>query len=130
MTIWSSPSVSWELGARIRSLLRRSGTAIHEGTDAAGAGGPEDESDRDGAKHQRRVLSYNDIVVDERKHEAEVGRGSWSYQQGVRSALLSDGEASFVATRDEKLLNAVWGYDYDGESRTVDMHIKSLHARR
>ena len=28
MTIWSSPSVSWSLGARIRSLLRRSGTAI------------------------------------------------------------------------------------------------------
>ena len=33
-----------------------------------------------------------------------------------------------MATRDE-LLNAVWGYDYDGESRTVDMHIKSLRQK-
>ena len=118
-----------ELGARIRSLLRRSGIAIHEGADAAGAGGPEDESDRDGAKHQRRVLSYNDIVVDERKHEAKVGERQLELtnkEYGLLCYLME--RPSFVATRDE-LLNAVWGYDYDGESRTVDMHIKSLRQK-
>ena len=33
-----------------------------------------------------------------------------------------------VLTR-EKLLSGVWGYDYSGESRTVDMHIKSLRQK-
>ena len=31
-------------------------------------------------------------------------------------------------TRDE-LLNAVWGYDYGGETRTVDVHIRQLRRK-
>ncbi len=34
----------------------------------------------------------------------------------------------FVMTRD-KLLNTVWGYDFDGETRTVDVHIRSLRIK-
>ena len=33
-----------------------------------------------------------------------------------------------VFTRDA-LLNRIWGYDYDGESRTVDVHIRSLRQK-
>jgi len=33
-----------------------------------------------------------------------------------------------VLTRD-KLLEEVWGFDYNGESRTVDMHIRSLRQK-
>ena len=33
-----------------------------------------------------------------------------------------------VMTR-EKLLEQVWGYDYEGDERTVDTHIKKLRAR-
>lgn len=29
----------------------------------------------------------------------------------------------------EKLMNVIWGFDYQGESRTVDMHIKSLRQK-
>jgi len=29
----------------------------------------------------------------------------------------------------EKLLNYIWGYDYEGETRTVDMHIKLLRDK-
>lgn len=32
---------------------------------------------------------------------------------------------SRVVTRDE-LLNQIWGYEYDGETRTLDMHIRTL----
>ncbi len=39
--------------------------------------------------------------------------------------LLNNG---LVLTR-EKLMDAVWGYDYEGESRTVDMHIKTLRQK-
>ena len=36
--------------------------------------------------------------------------------------------AGIVLTRD-KILEAVWGYDYEGESRTLDMHIKRLRQK-
>jgi len=39
--------------------------------------------------------------------------------------MLNDG---IVLTRD-KLLEEVWGFDYNGESRTVDMHIRSLRQK-
>jgi two-component system alkaline phosphatase synthesis response regulator PhoP len=28
-----------------------------------------------------------------------------------------------------KLLDRVWGFDYNGESRTIDMHVKSLRQK-
>ncbi|MEG0854533.1 MAG: winged helix-turn-helix domain-containing protein, partial [Angelakisella sp.] len=36
--------------------------------------------------------------------------------------------SGLVLTR-EKLMEAVWGFDFEGESRTVDMHIKSLRQK-
>jgi two-component system alkaline phosphatase synthesis response regulator PhoP len=36
--------------------------------------------------------------------------------------------AGIVLTR-EKIMEAVWGLDFEGESRTVDMHIKSLRRK-
>lgn len=36
--------------------------------------------------------------------------------------------ACIVMTRD-RILEKVWGFDYDGESRTVDMHVKSLRQK-
>lgn len=36
--------------------------------------------------------------------------------------------ADIVLTRD-KLMDTVWGYDFEGESRTLDMHIKSLRKK-
>ena len=29
----------------------------------------------------------------------------------------------------EELLNNIWGYEYDGESRTLDMHIRTLRQK-
>jgi two-component system alkaline phosphatase synthesis response regulator PhoP len=36
--------------------------------------------------------------------------------------------AGIVLSRD-KILDTVWGYDFEGESRTVDMHIKTLRKK-
>ena len=36
--------------------------------------------------------------------------------------------AGIVLSRD-KLMSAVWGFDFEGESRTVDMHIKTLRQK-
>ena len=29
----------------------------------------------------------------------------------------------------DKIMNQVWGFEYEGESRTVDMHIKTLRQK-
>ena len=34
----------------------------------------------------------------------------------------------FVLTRD-KLLEEIWGYDFDGETRTVDVHVRTLRQK-
>lgn len=34
-----------------------------------------------------------------------------------------------IALSRDKILEAVWGYDFEGESRTLDMHIKSLRQK-
>ncbi len=36
--------------------------------------------------------------------------------------------AGFVVTRDD-LINRVWGYDYVGDTKTLDVHIKRLRAK-
>ena len=116
-----------ELGARVRSLLRRAKAGSYDrGHEAVVTGGMDEE---EGQRQVRRVLNYHDITVDERKHEAKIGDrelGLTNKEYGLLCYLME--RPSFVATRDE-LLNAVWGYDYDGESRTVDMHIKSLRQK-
>ena len=33
-----------------------------------------------------------------------------------------------VVTR-EQILNQIWGYEYEGESRTLDMHVRSLRQK-
>jgi two-component system alkaline phosphatase synthesis response regulator PhoP len=36
--------------------------------------------------------------------------------------------SEIVLTRD-KIIERVWGYDFTGESRTIDMHIKTLRQK-
>ena len=43
----------------------------------------------------------------------------------LRCLMANEG----IALSRDKLLEQVWGFDYNGESRTVDMHIKSLRQK-
>ena len=43
----------------------------------------------------------------------------------LRTLLENDG---MVLTRD-KLLTKIWGYDFDGETRTVDVHVRTLRQK-
>ena len=139
-----------ELGARLRSLLRRKrmDTAAGSGSQSSGAADSRaaegaDGNAADGAEEtegqptrrqqeeprQKRVLQYRGLELDERKHEVSVNGKSVELTNKEYKLLCYLMERpSFVATRDE-LLNSIWGYDYDGESRTVDMHIKSLRQK-
>lgn len=124
-----------ELGARIRSLLRRSGQRTRTKETEAGNFGaaetvrPGREGSAASEKNAARVFSYKGLCLDEGRHEVTaegVPVELTNKEYRLLRYLLE--RPSFVATRDE-LLNSIWGYEYDGESRTVDMHIKSLRQK-
>ena len=95
-----------ELSARIRSLLRR-------------------------AKREEKkdTLTFEDIVVNKKTREvtSEGHLCELTLKEFELLVYLMENQ-SRVVTRDE-LLNQVWGYEYDGETRTLDMHIKTLRQK-
>ena len=99
------------LKARIRALLRRSGLAA-----APASGQPE-------------ILACADFSLDPEKRVAR--RGEQEVDLTVKEfdvcelLMRSPGK---VFSR-EALLNTIWGYDYQGEARTVDVHIRRLREK-
>ena len=97
-----------ELAARVKSLLRRVA--------------PQQES-------EPQTLRAGDIMIDITNYEAFKGGEKLSLTlkefELLKVLVLSRGK---VLTRDF-LLDRIWGYEYYGETRTVDVHIKRLREK-
>ena len=75
------------------------------------------------------VLKIGKLVLDEQKHEV-YARGqavSLTFKEFELLAYLMKNRG-LVLSRD-KILNTIWNYEYEGESRTVDVHIGSLRQK-
>lgn len=96
-----------ELISRVRALLRRTQNT------------PQTASQ----------LTYGDIIVDNDKHAAYVSGKvcelTYKEFELLKYLILNKG---IVLSRD-KIMDQVWGFEYEGESRTVDMHIKTLRQK-
>lgn len=100
-----------ELAARIGAMLRRAEMAKVQ---PAGA---------------EIVLKIDDLEIDSARHQAFL-RGialELSPKEFDLLAFLAKNKG-FVFSR-EQLLDRVWGYDYAGETRTVDVHIRWLRQK-
>lgn len=78
---------------------------------------------------QKEVLSVGSITLSDKEHLVTVGgdKVTLTFKEfEILKLFMSD--PGIVFTRD-KLLSEVWGTDYLGESRTVDMHIKTLRQK-
>ena len=95
-----------ELVARVKALLRRSGM-------------------KTGAER----LTHDDLIVDIAKHTVTVGGKAviLTYKEFSLLAFLME-NAGRAFTR-EQLLETVWGYDYEGGTRTVDVHVQTLRTK-
>ena len=97
-----------ELGARVKSLLRR--VAPQQGSEP-------------------QTLRAGDIMIDITNYEAFKGGEKLSLTlkefELLKVLVLSRGK---VLTRDF-LLDRIWGYEYYGETRTVDVHIRHLRQK-
>ena len=57
------------------------------------------------------------------------GRVPGSHVQGVRAAAVPGARARGACSRGPTLLREVWGYDFYGGTRTVDVHVRRLRAK-
>ena len=102
-----SPS---EVMARLRAVLRR----INR-----------DEISKDSAS----VLKVNNMEVNLEEYSFMIdGRKIPLTKKEIETMWTLAGNPNKVFTRDN-LLDSLWGYDYYGDSRTVDSHIKRLRAK-
>lgn len=79
--------------------------------------------------NERKVLSIGNILLNDDEHTVTVNgeNVSLTFKEFalLRVMMLNPG----IALSRDKLLSKVWGIDYLGESRTVDMHIKTLRKK-
>jgi len=101
----AKPFGMMEMVSRIKAVLRRTGTK------------------------QQEVIKYQNIILDERKHSVTVDGRQVSLTlkeyELLKFFLENPGQ---VMTRD-MLLSRVWGFDFAGETRTVDVHIGTLRTK-
>ena len=75
---------------------------------------------------EKSVLSYKDIEVNDRQHEICIRKNPVTLTLKEYDLLkLLVVNAPNVVTRDD-ILSSVWGDDYFGETRTLDIHVASL----
>lgn len=102
----SKPFGMMEMVSRIKAVLRRSTP-----------------------KKKQKQIQYGSIVIDEGKHTVTVNDRliSLTLKEYELLKLLAE-KAGQVFTRDI-LLASVWGADFVGETRTVDVHIGTLRTK-
>lgn len=84
---------------------------------------------RTGQTNKEDVLSVGGIVVDKAAHQVTV-EGSPIELSFKEFELLSYFiENQGIALSREKILNSVWNYDYFGDARTIDTHVKKLRSK-
>ena len=94
------------LVARVEAILRRTGQ-----------GSAED------------VLSAGGIVIDKAAHLATVDGKTMDLSFKEFELLTYFLENEGIALSREKILNSVWNYDYFGDARTIDTHVKKLRSK-
>lgn len=94
-----------ELITRVKALLRRT------------------------AKEEPKLLKLDDLVIDHERHVVTVNNEPVDliYKEYELLRLLM-GSQGIVMTR-EVIMRSVWDTDFEGETRTVDMHIKTLRHK-
>lgn len=75
------------------------------------------------------VLECNGIMIDKAAHVVTIDGKSieLSYKEFELLTYFVDNKG--IALSREKILNHVWNYDYFGDARTIDTHVKKLRAK-
>ena len=93
------------LVARVEALLRRSGNT------------------------QSDVLEVGGITIDKAAHQVSVDKKPVELSFKEFELMTYFAENQGIALSREKILNNVWNYDYFGDARTIDTHVKKLRSK-
>jgi DNA-binding response OmpR family regulator len=97
-----------EVIARIKAVMRRSGHSWDQ---------------------RPAVLSFGRLEIDEAAREARVDGEDVKLKPREFSLLLTLAANPGVALSRRTLLERVWGFDFDGDERTVDVHIRRVRHK-
>ena len=75
------------------------------------------------------ILTANDIVVDKSAHIVKIADKEVDLSFKEFELLVYFMENKGIALSREVILNHVWNYDYFGDARTIDTHVKKLRAK-
>ena len=84
---------------------------------------------RVGAGNAEEVLSAGGIVVDRAAHSVTIDGEAVDLSYKEFELLVFFMENIGMALSREKILNSVWNYDYYGDARTIDTHVKKLRSK-
>jgi DNA-binding response OmpR family regulator len=98
-----------ELVARVRAMLRR-------------VNRPRKDADQE-------IIHLGDLLIDAPRREVRVGEESVDLRTQEFDLLLTFAEHKGLVLTREQLLNLAWGYDYLGQTRTVDVHVAHLRKK-
>lgn len=75
------------------------------------------------------VLSYGGISIDQAAHVVMIDGRTIDLSFKEFELLTYFMENKGIALSREKILNSVWNYDYFGDARTIDTHVKKLRSK-
>ena len=99
-----------EVVSRVKAVLRRSSSESKD-------------------SEKETVLSFPELEISKAYRSVKVKGENISLTPKEFDLLLTLASSPRQVFSREKLLNKVWGYDYYGDDRTVDTHIKSLRQK-
>lgn len=91
--------------ARVKSLLRKSNNSVES------------------------IIEIGDLVINDTSHSVTDSKGEIELAPKEYDLLVYLVKNNKIALSREKLLNEVWGYDFLGDDRTIDTHIKNLRKK-
>lgn len=91
--------------ARVKSLLRKSNNSVES------------------------IIEIGDLVINDTSHSVTDSKGEIELAPKEYDLLIYLVKNNKIALSREKLLNEVWGYDFLGDDRTIDTHIKNLERK-
>jgi DNA-binding response OmpR family regulator len=109
-----------ELVARVKAVLRRGGMPVQKETVPA-TDTPEHTSPP--------ILQAGPLTIDPARREARLDDKLLDLRTKEFDLLQTFVENKSLALSREKLLELAWGYDFFGETRTVDVHVAHLRDK-
>ena len=103
-----------ELIARVKALLRRARLMQNMNKDS---------------ESTHKILQFNNMIIDETRHEVMVNDKPLVLKPKEYDLLLYLARHHGHVLSREQILKEVWGWDYFGDSRTVDVHIRWLREK-